>query len=364
MQDYRIERDMVEKLTVKGYKSIRDLDLELKAINIFIGSNGSGKSNLLSFFEFLRNIYDRNLREYVALRGGMDRFLFQGRKITDELSARLDFGHNAYSFTLKPAEEAFLFTEEGLWYDRNPYMANPTDIATLAYESNLRFCDKPRAFYIQTYLDSLEKYHFHDTGATSPLTKVSNVENDTERLYSTGDNIAAFLYNMRQENKIGYNFIVRTIQSIAPYFKDFVLKPDSNGNLTLKWQDKYSSSVYGVSAFSDGTMRFVALAVLFLQSGLPDTIVLDEPELGLHPYAIAKLSGLIKSAASKGCQVIMATQSADLISYFAPEDIITVEQVNGQSVFNRLDSDELSVWLDEYYTVGELWQHNVIGGQP
>lgn len=354
----------MKQIEIHGYKSIKDLVLPLRNINIMIGANGSGKSNLLSFFVFLKSMYNRNLKESVALSGGMDKFLYQGRKMTPEISAKLSFDTNAYSFTLTAGEDSFIVTKEGLWYGGNPYVNNPIDIASLSDESKLQYSTAPRAGYIRNYLDELKKYHFHDTSKNSPFTKVSNVETGGYYLQSQGENIAAFLYTIHQKAPLNYNLIVRTIQSIAPYFKDFYFRPDENGNLTLKWQDKYSENVYGATDLSDGTLRFVALATLFLQPNLPETIILDEPELGLHPVAIAKLSGLMKSVAEKGCQIIVATQSTDLISHFDAEDIITVDQMDGASVYRRLSTEELGVWLEEY-TIDELWKRNMIrGGQP
>ncbi|MFT6962284.1 MAG: putative ATPase [Flammeovirgaceae bacterium] len=353
----------MENIKIEGYKSIKKLDLPLLPINILIGANGSGKSNFLSFFDFLKQAYNRNLREYVALKG-IDTFLHKGDKVTEEIKTKLSFKNtNGYSFTLKKGESGFIFVEEGMWYD-NYYWENPIDIASYGNESKLKFKDVPRAKYIRGYLESLAKYHFHDTGESSPFNKESNIENDKFFLYEKGSNLGAFLFNIQNENRIVYNLIVRTVQTIAPYFSDFFLQPENNGNVKLRWQSKHSSSVYGVNDLSDGTIRFIALTVLFMQPNLPETIIIDEPELGLHPSAIAKLAGLIKSSASKGCQVILATQSTDLISHFDPEDIIAVDQVNGESVFERLSTKSLENWLDDY-TIDDLWKRNIISlGQP
>lgn len=355
----------MQRIQISGYKSIKDLDLALNQINIFIGANGSGKSNFLSFFEFLKNIYNRNLKEYVALKGGTDKFLHKGDKITSEITTRLFFPKtNGYSFTLKKGEDSFIFTNEGLWYGKNPYIENPIDIASLNSESKLRLSTLPRSEYISDYLHSLEKYHFHDTSINSPFYKESNIDNDKFRLYDKGQNIAAYLYTIANENKIVYNLIVKTIQGIAPYFLDFILLPDQSGNIKLRWQSKYSSTIYGVGDLSDGTIRFIALTVLFMQPNLPQTIIIDEPELGLHPAAIAKFSGIIKSAAAKGCQIILATQSADLIGYFDAEDIVTVDQISGESIFNRLNSESLKDWLEDY-SIDDLWKRGIIStGQP
>jgi predicted ATPase len=356
----------MERLQISGYKSIKNLDLKLEPINILIGANGSGKSNLLSFFEFLKNIYRENLREYVALRGNTDKFLHKGIKITTEITAKLYFPPNDYAFTLKKgAEDAFIFVKEGLGYEyHNLGFEKEVDIASYNTESNLRQETRKRASYIKEYLHKLQKYHFHDTGTNSPFNKTSNIKTDKYFLYDKGDNIAAYLYYLEQNHLISYRFIIKTIQSIAPYFLDFVLKPDENGFITLLWENKNSDTIYGVSDLSDGTIRFMALCTLFLQPNLPETIIIDEPELGLHPAAIAKLAGLIQSAAAKRCQVIIATQSTDLISYFEPKDIVTVDDKQGESIYTRLNSEDLAQWLEEY-TIDDLWKRSIITtGQP
>jgi predicted ATPase len=355
----------MDSVEIHGYKSIKNQKIDLTNINILIGANGSGKSNFLSFFEFLNRLCDRKISEYIALKGGADKILHNGSKITEEISFVLEFqkGADGYSAVLKSGNDGFVFTEELLMsFDKGS-----VDISTSDREANLKIdsqrSDRGRSSHIVEYMNGLRKYHFHDTGTQSPLKKMSNIKNDIHYLYEKGDNLAAFLYNIRQENAIVYNRIVSVIQSVAPYFFDFFLQPNVEGFLYLQWKDKYGDVVYGVNDLSDGTLRFIALTVLFMQPKLPDTVIIDEPELGLHPAAIAKLAGMIKSASSE-CQVILSTQSAELISHFKPEDIITVDQIDGETKFKRLNSEELSTWLEDY-TLDDLWKRSIITtGQP
>jgi predicted ATPase len=349
----------MEKIEIVGYKSIRNASISLMPINILIGGNGSGKSNFISFFEFLYNLHEQKLQNHIALQGGIDRFLHQGENISEYISAKLSFPTNEYDFELTKSAESFLFTKELLVYE-----GWGVNISNNQKEARVKTSDELRAKYIRNYLQDLKKYHFHDTGMNSPFNKMSNVENDRYFLYEKGENLAAFLWQIKTKHSNSYQIIVKTIQSIAPYFSDFYLEPNDNGFLKLQWQDKYSAMIYGASNFSDGTIRFIALTTLFLQPNLPRTIIIDEPELGLHPTAIAKLTGMIKSAAAKGSQVIIATQSVELVNGFEPEDIITVDQRNGESAYNRLNNNDLEIWLQDY-TIGDLWQRNIIqGGQP
>jgi predicted ATPase len=346
---------------IKGYKSIKDAKIELRPINILIGANGSGKSNFLSFFEFLNNLYERKLTEYIALNGGEDKFLHHGGKVPQEIEATLSFEkeRNGYSFLIEKGSEGFVFKHENLLF-----LNHPKDISNFEKEANIKRSEIYRKKYVLSYLEGLKKYHFHDTGKNSPFNKTSNLTTDMNFLYEKGDNLSSFLHLIQLSNSIVYSRIIKTIQGIAPYFSDFFFQPNTEGYLRLQWQDKFSSNVYGATDLSDGTIRFIALTVLLMQPQLPQTIIIDEPELGLHPFAIAKLAGMIQSVAAKGTQVIVATQSTDLMSYFNPDDIIAVDQHDGASVFNRLKQEELDIWLTDY-SLGDLWKRNIITeGQP
>lgn len=355
----------MDYIEISGYKSINTERIQLNPINILIGANGSGKSNFISFFTFLNRLYNQKVNDYIELSGGTDKILHKGQKNTNQISFKVGFNEdtNAYSATLVSGVEGFIFTEEKLFYN-----GNGNDISRSARESRIKDRTNSyganRANYIIKHLNGFRKYHFHDTSSQSAFTKLSHIENDIYFLYGDGSNLAAFLYTIAQQNKIVYTTIIKIIKSIAPYFSDFYFNPNTENFLRLQWTDKYSETIYGVSDLSDGTLRFIALTVLFMQPKLPDTIIIDEPELGLHPSAIAKLSGMIKSVAAKNCQVIIATQSSDLISHFLPEDIITIDQIDGETKFKHLNNEELSYRLDDY-TIDDLWKRNIITtGQP
>ncbi len=354
-----IKMDYIE---IEGYKSIKYVKIKFTPVNILIGANGSGKSNFISFFEFVNRLYNRKLNDYISLRGGADKILHKGTKITQTIKFKTEFdnGNNGYAVSLTAGEDGFIFTDERLIYRGD----TGKDIGRSTSEARLKITDNYRAKYLIKYLDGFRKYHFHDTSSNSPFSKLSHIENDIYYLYEDGRNIAAFLYHINQTDKITYNLILKTIQSIAPYFSDFYFRPNNENFLRLQWQDKFSSNTYGANDLSDGTIRFIALTTLFMQPELPQTIIIDEPELGLHPSAIAKLAGMMKSISQKGCQVIAATQSTDLISHFTPEDIITVDQIDGESKFERLNSESFAVWLEDY-TVDDLWKRSIIStGQP
>lgn len=355
----------MDSITVRGYKSFKDITVPLKSINILIGSNGAGKSNFLSLFGLLGNAYNGHLARSVVMSGGVDKLFHKGRKVTDRISIEVKDDKNSYELDLMDSDGSLIVENEKLGYSSVPGKWSYSEITNYKPETSLKYYSgETRGEYIKNYMSQIKKFHFHDTGYTSPFTVESNIINDSYFLYPQGANLAAFLHGIMKNHPMVYKRIVRVIQSVAPFFNDFYLMPNEIGNIRLQWTDKFSDVVYGPNDLSDGTLRFIALTVLFLQPEPPRVVVIDEPELGLHPVAIEKLAGLIKSTANRGTQVIVATQNAELISNFEPEDILTVDQRDGESVIKRLDARELSHWLNDY-TLGDLWKQRIMkGGQP
>lgn len=354
----------MDKIVIKGYKSFKEIDFDLRKINLLIGSNGAGKSNFLSLFELLGRAFNQGLEKYVALRGGVDKFLHQGRKVTNTIETQISQDRNSYKLSLVEADGKLIVENEQLGY-RFSGIWDYVTIAAFVPETKIKtYNGMKRGDYVKEYLGQIRKFHFHDTGNRSPFAAECHVTNDAQTLYEHGENIAPILFRIQRDNPLVYRRIVQVIQSVAPYFSDFYFNPSPADTLRLLWQDKYSNMIYGPNDLSDGTIRFIALVVLFMQPWLPKVIIIDEPELGLHPVAIQKLSGLIKIAAQRGTQIIIATQSAELIGNFEPEDVVTVNQRDGVTYMERLNSEELGHWLDEY-TLGDLWKQNILkGGQP
>ena len=354
----------MDSIRIQGYKSFKDLSVQLHPINLLIGANGAGKSNFLSLFEMLGNIYEKRLGAYVAQVGGVDKLLYQGRKVTECI--RVDFGIGKADYLLSLMEsDGRLIVEKEQIGETIGEVKHVMELCSYKNEAILKDnIDSQNGEFLKSYISQIRKFHFHDTGRRSPFTADSHIVNDAYRMYEHGENLAAILYRIQREKPMAYKRIIRVIQSVAPYFSDFYFQPTEADMVRLQWQDKYSSMIYGPTDLSDGTIRFIALTVLFMQPWLPRVIIIDEPELGLHPVAIEKLAGLIKMAAQKGTQVIVATQSAELISNFEPEDVLTVNQSEEGTTIERLNREDLERWLDEY-TLGDLWKQNILkGGQP
>lgn len=363
---------MIDQIIIKNYKSIRELKLPLNRLNVLIGSNGVGKSNFISFFELVKAIYEQRFGSYTLSKGGIGSLLYQGRKVSEKIVGLIDFNNtNAFCFKLKPSQSNKGFIEETKDYFNSKGTSNKEYTTwnkkqwdNAVEESDLIDNKAWRAGYLKKYLNSFTVYHFHDTSSTSPMRGACEL-NDNEYLRDDGSNLAAYLYRIQQTDEKAFRLLEGVIRSIAPYFNRFKLKPDfiNPDKINLEWEEVDSDMYLNGYSFSDGTLRFIALATLLLQSEAPEIIIIDEPELGLHPAAINKLAALVKRA-SKKSQIILSTQSTNLVNCFEVDDIIVVDRADNQSVFKHLSTEDLSTWLNDYdYSISDLWEKNLIGGQ-
>ncbi len=360
----------LEQLKVKNFKSIHDQTLRLGRLNVFIGGNGSGKSNLIGVFHFLNRVVAGDLQNYTGEAGGADSILYFGRKQSPSLTVELEFGQaayaNGYGFTLRPtAQDRFIFSNETIWFhDRTRYPSPLSiDLGSGHAEARVKQSTERIAGYVRDDLESYRIYHFHDTSSSARVKQTGDVD-DNRRLHPDAGNLAAFLYRLQQKHPGHFKNIEDTIRQIAPFFEGFRLEPSrlNPEKIRLEWKEKGSDTYFNASALSDGTLRFMCLATLLLQPILPAVVLLDEPELGLHPAAISLLADLLEST-SQRTQVLVATQSVTLVNQFTPEFVWVVERVDQQSVFRHLESADMSAWL-ENYSLGELWEKNILGGRP
>lgn len=360
---------ILRSVRVNGYKSIKDQKIEISDLNVLIGQNGAGKSNFISLFEFLKDIINQRLQFFVKKSGGAEQLLYCGSKISSELSITVDFDPNLYRIRLSPTSSDGLFIDSedcGIWSGIGDRVDRPNwESATKSSnESILATKEKsPVQQYTYDTLKNWRVYHFHDTSETAGMKKYSSV-NDSAFLFEDASNIAAYLYFIQQTEREYYDRIVKAVQLVVPFFKDFILrlnplKPDT---IILMWQDLNSDKIFPAAALSDGSSRFICMATLLLQKNLPLLIIIDGPELGLHPNAITVLASLLRKASTRS-QVIISTQSVNLVNEFEANNIIVVDRHGGESTFHRLNTDELRDWLDAY-SLGDVWEKNVIGGTP
>lgn len=353
----------LSRIILRGFKSIAECDIQLSQLNILIGCNGAGKSNFIGFFCMVQQILDQKLQLFVSRQGGPDTILHFGRKTTTELEIKLYFGNNGYFATLEPTQDnRLMFSQESfLWNIGGTEEIGSGHFETQALKGSKTQIDR----YILPAMRKWRVYHFHDTSETAYVKQPHGI-NDNIYLRPDGRNLAAFLYLLQENYPDSYQRIVKTIKLVAPFFGDFCLRPvpQNKGKIELEWFEQGQDIPFKAHLLSDGTLRFICLATVFLQpsSLQPETILVDEPELGLHPYAITVLASLMR-ATSREKQVIVSTQSVELLNEFDTKDVIVVDREDGKSLLHRLNADDLHEWLEDY-SLGELWKKNILGGRP
>ncbi|MDR1491284.1 MAG: AAA family ATPase [Planctomycetaceae bacterium] len=375
MSDYAIQ-----SLSIHHYKSIRRLQkLPLDSMNILIGANGAGKSNFVSFFTFLSELVNQRLQAYIAELGGAKRIVSADSSPSECFATIVTFAGGSLIFIagtteddrlqllhekfippkVDPHQELSKIVEEY----RNRKSRRESRLLNLTAQEGLLTLEEELAL---TAVSLWRVYHFHDTSAAAPLKHYAALS-DNKILSPNASNLAAVLYRLRGEEPEHYEFIRTTIEFAVPYFEDFVLKPRElpgadEPQILLRWRQKGAASAYNPHQFSDGTIRFICLAAALLQPNPPATMIFDEPELGLHPSAIELLASMLH-AVSLDAQILVSTQSPPLLSRFEPENVLIVEQQQGNSTFRRVRREELGSWLDEY-SLGQLWEKNILGGRP
>ncbi len=365
----------IHKIAIEGYKSISRAELNLRPLTLLIGPNGAGKSNLLSLFRMLRQLALEDLQLFVGRSGGADRLLYRGAKHTRHIKIGVDLetstGPARYQLELEYAAGDRLFiASEVVDHDTSAAPQQRDAAASDGGGRESRLAGEAvrgvgAGWNIFQFLDAIRCYHFHDTTAEAKIRQNCDVD-DNRVLHPDGRNLAAVLYKLQTTAPHALRLITRTIRQIAPFFHSFRLQPSAQNErvIALRWREKGAEEDFDCAQLSDGTLRFIALATLLLQpkEAMPGLILIDEPELGLHPQALSLLGSMIHRAAA-GRQVLIATQSADLIDYFDPENIVVVERTEATTEFHRLSAERLADWLEEY-TLGQLWRKNVLGGRP
>lgn len=369
-----MNRTKLEKLSVRGFKTIRELtDFEPTNLTILIGPNGAGKSNFISFFRMMSWILTPpgQLQLYVAEQGGANALLYNGSRTTPQLSATFRFARDnsfsEYEFRLfHAAGDTLIYAEEKFRFRKKEYADRPAPGLGAGHREPELLAkaaqDNQTARIILDTFRRMVVHQFHNTSVTARI-RGKWSESDNRFLKEDAANIAPFLLRIRDRHPQHYSAIEETIRLILPFFGSFELYGESDSVL-LRWRERGSDQIFDASQASDGMLRIIALVALLRQpeADLPNVLILDEPELGLHPFAIEVLAGLLESAA-KSVQVIVATQSVSLIDRMSPNNIVVVERGDTGTTFKRLDEDGLEAWLGDY-TLSELWEKNVVGGRP
>ena len=273
--------------------------------NVLIGSNGAGKSSFLQVFSLLQRMATGRLQVHVGQCGGPDALLWYGARKTRQLAMDITFADGRiYSCTLEPTQDnRFLYTEERVQDSKE----NTVFRETGHFESRLAaHSERHKSLQVFAAMKNWHPVHLNDAGACA---RQRQAINDTHFLRPDGSNLAPILHLLQSAHTQHYNRLVRTIRLAVPFFRDFVLRPcqDNKGQSELLWTEQGCDVPLKAHLLSDATLRFMCLATLLLLPGKmqPATILVDGAELGLHPYALKLLAGILRST-SHSRQIIVS----------------------------------------------------------
>ncbi|MCI1004966.1 AAA family ATPase [Herbaspirillum sp. C7C8] len=361
----------IRSITIEGFRSLNNIEhLELPPLTVLIGANGAGKSTLIRFFEMLSwMVKSRSLQEFVLRQGGGDDQFFMGARKTPRIHAELcletDMGQIDYRFELAhlSAGDSVMVMNEAYRYAAHgaPTKAKWTDIGTVGKQSNLLEQKDEAATTIVDLLRQCATYQFHDTSINAAIHNRWDVT-DSFRLRPDGGNLAAVLLDLCNTDSKRYELITRQISRVLPAFKDFVLEAEA-GKVLLRWIGRHSDKIFGSHLTSDGSLRlFCLLTLLNLPPNrLPDIMLFDEPELGLHPHAVTLVAEMFKRLA-KTRQIFIATQSPYLVDCFELENIIVASANEGETKLCNLPREQYQEWLDDEYQLSDIWLKQAVGG--
>lgn len=357
-------------IEVSGFRSIESLTMDLSSqVTLLIGANGAGKSNLVDAFELLGYTVDSKLEAHAIRSGGFSQMLHRsaGQASADWVSIKVWGGwngpyRNGYRMQLVVGPDDTALLSETTYTQNERYSTPYEHPLGFGRETHLsaNASAHPADRYLLNVLSGCRVFHFDDTSADAPPLRRSDV-NDSETLHRDARNLASVLFDVKEHHADRYERIRRSVRNVAPFFDDFVLRED-NGSVILRWSELGIDGAFSGGALSSGTLRFICLAVLLQQPRPPATIVLDEPELGLHPSAIHQLADLMRTVGPSQ-RIVAATQSVTLLGQFSLDEIAVVERESGSTTVRRPDRESLKAWLADY-SVGELWEMNLLGGRP
>jgi len=375
----------LKKLSVKGYRKLLDMELEMRPFAVLIGANGSGKTSILELMELLSRAATGHLNDFVVSHGGF-RALLTRKEITElVLSVEMtyeppenirqdyDIRHDQARYTLRLAEQGYGYriVDEYAGYDKHNFLGDPflafgnNDISHEALLSHLR------GTRINSDLNPIWDAYATQFASASYFAsnfKVNGVVKEAQRLTPTmspggsGEFLLSYLYNLREQHPEAYKELERVLASAFPLFTKLTLPLVANGTVGLEWWEERLSGSLSSFQLSEGTLRFVWLAAALLMPEPPAITVIDEPETSLHPELLRLLVSLMRDA-SRRTQLIVATHSDRLVTLLDPAEVVIMDATEDDfAMATWADTLDLDEWLQEY-TLGEVWRKGIMGGR-
>jgi predicted ATPase len=352
----------IRTLRLSGWRSIVDETIELGPLNVVVGGNGSGKSNLLSVFRVLNAMIGGRLQSLFAadraVDDATDDWIHHGvnraKAIAVSLVLQTRTGVSTYGAAWERAGDGRMpFVDERIGFMRDgreePYQRLLGDGHLETQLSDVSNRGDHTARVIHNFLARSRFYSFSDLSADSLVRRPCPVQQN-RFLAPNGQNAAAVLWRYQREHPDVFERIEAVVRQAFPEIQSILPRLSPDGKLvSIDWKRRGTGNRFSLHTVSNGAILFLLMAMLTCQPSaeLPLIMAIEEPELGLSPRGIDQLAELMRQA-SQECQILVTTHSPYLVDACDTEHVIVASQQNHQSQFRRLSDTALEAWLDEY----------------
>jgi predicted ATPase len=383
------ETSRFHELSIRGFRRLCDVQLNLRPLSVMIGANGTGKTSILDVLSLLAKSAQGKLNESISDLSGLSSILTYDRADELHLDISMTVPHYEplkYSLELKPQPVGYVINEERLSQQRRGYPhpflhIDSHGIDIKYYEVDQKNLLRPNWEQkpFETSLSQVPKMfqqpeEFRNRLASSTFYHVLNVDpRSPVRLPQpmqpatlpgrNGEELVSCLYNLRETERDRFDTIEDTLRAAFPRFDRLDFPPVAAGTLALAWRETGTSKPLYMHQLSEGTLRFLWLATLLQSPGLTALTLLDEPEVSLHPELLSLLAEMLREASCR-TQLVVATHSDRLIRFLQPKEIVLMDtDEDGMSTLKWADELDLKAWLQDY-SLDELWSNGTLGARP
>ncbi len=378
----------VERIGIKGFRRLNNIDLQMRPLMVMIGANGVGKTSFMDSISLLAASAGGNLNRCLNGMGGVSDVITRGESAEMSLSAAMTVPYYSpleYSLNLAPQGQGYVISQEVLTQAREGYPEPFKYIESIYGDIHYYDVDRggllrpqwehdslesalsqvPKMFQqpetLRRTLNSVTQYHVLDVGQRSPV-KLPQQLRPVALPGDNGEDLAPFLYNLRESSQDKYEAIEDSLRASFPSFESLNFPIVAAGMSSMTWKEKGFRNPFYMHQLSEGTLRFLWLVSLLQSPGLSTITMIDEPEVSLHPELLAILVDLLREAADR-TQIIVATHSDRLVRFLQPQEVVVMDICeDGEATMTWGDSLELDGWLADY-SLDEVWQMGRMGGR-
>lgn len=374
-----------QEISIKGFRRLANVQLELRPVSVLIGANGIGKTSMLDVFSLLASSARGSLNAALSELGGLSALITYDH--AEELALGIsmeiekDTQTQRYSLRIKPRGPSYGIEQETLHQVHGPIAYDSIDShgGDIRYHENgqiirptwdhnpleTSLAQVPKVFLwpedFRRRLASSTLYHTLDVEARAPV-RLPQPMRPAPLPGKNGEDLVSCLYYLRETDRDRFEAVEDALHTAFQGFERLEFPPVAAGTLAMSWRDKNFSKPLYTNQLSEGMLRFLWLVTLLQSPGLTALTLIDEPEVSLHPELLNLLADLFREA-SRRTQLVIATHSDRLVRFLKPEEVVVLDSTDdGMARLTWADQLDLKEWLGEY-SLDEVWRRGRMGGR-